>query len=375
MDFGWSDKQHTLIAELGEATEGWEPPADGFFTRERWRECGELGLLGLCVPEELGGHGYDALTTAALVEEFGRRCTDTGLVFAASAHLFACVMPIVEHGSAALRERLVPRLCSGEWIGANAITEPRAGSDVTALETTAEREDGHYVLNGWKSFVSNGPVADVVVSYALTDPEFRHLGISGFALTSDAPGLTVGPPFPKMGLASCPAGTIEFRDCRLPAGCLLGGEGQGAAIFQSSMRWERACLFAGYLGLMARLLEWAVEHVRTRRQFGAPLSANQAVSHGIAEMKLRLESSRLLLYKACWAMDHGEPAETDIALAKLAVGENVAWLADEVLRLFGGAGYQCEHGIERALRDALPARVFSGTSEIQRELIGRELGL
>ncbi|WP_019548505.1 acyl-CoA dehydrogenase family protein [Streptomyces sulphureus] len=375
MEFEFDEEQLKLIDGVARTVRGWTASPDEFFTLERWRECGALGLLGLSVPEELGGGGHSAVTTAALVESFASHHDDMGLVFAASAHLFACVMPIVEHGGSGLRERTVPKLVSGAWVGANAISESGAGSDVTALETTAVRDGDHYVLNGRKSFVSNGPVADQFCVYAMTDPAARHLGVSAFVVPRDAPGLTVGSPFGKLGLSGCPAGTVEFTDCRVPAANLIGVEGQGAAIFQSSMRWERSCLLAGYLGLLRRLVDRCVAHVRQRHQFGRALAANQSLVHRIVEMRTSLDVSRLLLYRACWEMDQGDSATLSVAMAKLTVSESVVAAANEAVQLFGGDGYRTEAGIERALRDAMPSRIFSGTSEIQRELIAKEMGL
>lgn len=375
MNFDFDERQQHLIDEVARTVAQWPARPDAFFSRARWRECGELGLLGLCAPEDLGGGGHDAVTTAALVEAFATHHDDMGLVFAAAAHLFACVMPIVEHGSPELCARVIPKLVSGEWIGANAISEDAAGSDVTALETTAVRDGDHYVLNGCKSFVSNGPVADQYCVYATTDPEFGHLGVTGFVVPRDTPGLKAGDPFGKLGLAGCPAGTVEFSDCRVPAANRLGVEGQGAAIFQSSMRWERSCLFAGYLGLLHRLVDRCTTHLTQRHQFGKPLSANQSLTHRVVEMRTRLDISRLLLYRACWEMDQGRPATLPVAMAKLVVSESAVAAANEAVQLFGGAGYRTEAGIERALRDAMPSRIFSGTSEIQRELIAKEIGL
>lgn len=350
------------------------PEPEGFYTREQWRHCGKAGLLGLSLPRDYGGQGLDALTSARCVEAFGHVCEATGLVFAASAHLFACATPIHAHASEEVKTRVLPALCSGEAVGANAITEWEAGSDVGALRTTAERDGDVYVLNGTKSFVSNGPAADVFVVYATVDPALGPLGITGFVVERDQPGVAVGEPLAKMGLASCPASEVYFEDCRVPAVNRLGSEGQGGQIFQASMQWERACLFAGYLGLMDRLLDRCIEHARTRRQHGRAIGRNQAVSHRIVDMKVRLDAARLLLYRACWGMDNGGSA-MDVSISKLAVSEAVVQTSLEAIQLFGSLGYLVDAGIERALRDAVPSTIFSGTSEMQRELIARELGL
>jgi alkylation response protein AidB-like acyl-CoA dehydrogenase len=327
------------------------------------------------VPEELGGQGHDALTTAHAVEAAGRGCADMGLLFSVLAHLFAVAMPIAEHGHARLRGELVPGLADGTAIGANAITEEEAGSDVTALRTTAERRGDHYVLNGTKSFVSNAPVADLLLVYAVTDPAFGFLGVTCFAVDRDTPGVTVGTPFGKQALTTCPAATVTFTDAVVPAARVVGRPGQGAAIFQSSMRWERTCLFAAYLGQMDRLVDECAQHACGRRQFGRALADHQAVSHRIAEMKLRLETSRLLLYRTCWLLDRGEHTQLDIALTKLHIAESAVQTALDATQLFAGSAYSGRTDIARALSDALPARTFSGTSDIQRELIAKGLGL
>ncbi|MFB9247339.1 acyl-CoA dehydrogenase family protein [Sphaerisporangium melleum] len=375
MDFAWDDDRQRRYELIWKETSTWPAVEAGHFGRGEWARCARLGLTGLSVPAEYGGGGLDFLGTARTVEAFGRGCPDMGLVFGAMAHLFACAMPIAEHGGAQARERLLPGLCSGALIGANAITEEGAGSDVTALSARAVRDGEHYVISGVKSFVSNAPVADVFLVYAKTQPAFGHLGVSAFAVTRDTPGLSVGEPFDKVGLDSCPAAEIRLDECRVPAAQLLGREGQGAAIFQSSMRWERTCLFAAYLGRMQRLLDRCVSHAVGRRQFGRRIADNQAVSHRLARARLRLEAARLLLWQACWRLDQGEPAVLDVAMAKLAISEGAVEAGLDAMRILAGAGVRADGGVERELRDALPATVFSGTSEIQLEQIAKELGL
>jgi alkylation response protein AidB-like acyl-CoA dehydrogenase len=344
-------------------------------TRDEWRRAGKLGLLGLCVPEEYGGGGLGALDTAIRVAAFGEGCTDMGLVFAASAHLFACLTPLAKFGGDALKARVLPKLCSGELIAGNAMTEAQAGSDVSALAVSARREGEEYVLNGTKTFVSNAPVADVFITYATVNPKAAFLGVTCFAVPRNAPGLTVGEPFQKMGLTSCPAATVTFDDCRVPAHHAIGEEGQGSAIFQHSMGWERACLFAGYVGMMQRLIDRCVDHAKTRRQFKHPIAEFQAVSHKIADMRLRLDAARLLLHRACWQMDQGRGDPVAIALSKLAISEAVVKTAMDSVQIFGGRGYLSAGGIEESLRDAIGSTIFSGTSEIQRELVANGMGL
>lgn len=345
------------------------------FPRDAWDAMGEHGLLGLSVPTRWGGLGLDALTTAIAVEALGEGCTDGGLVFSAAAHLFAAVMPLVEGGSDALRDALLPGLATGQLIGANAITEAEAGSDVFSLKTRATRDGDSYVIDGAKSYVTNGPVADVFLVYATTNPAWGMLGVTGFAVRRDTPGLRVGQAFEKMGLRTSPIASVYFDGCRVPAACRLGEEGDGASLFTRSMHWERACLFAGYVGAMQRQLDMAVAQARSRKQFKKAIGKNQAISHRIVDMRLRLDAARLLLYRACWARDQGRDASLEVSLAKIAISEAAVQSGLDLLQIFGGIGYTVEMGVERALRDALPATLFSGTSEMQREIAARELGL
>ncbi len=375
MDFEWTEEESGRYNRIYSQAKQWPAPEPGFFTSQEWKLCASLGLLGLSIPVEYGGEGCGFLATARAAEAFGRGAPDMGLVFAAMAHLLACAMPIAEHGDEEMLREMLPRLSSGEWVGANAITEEGAGSDVTRLATRAERDADAYVLTGEKSFVSNGPAADVFVVYATSQPELGYLGVSAFAVERGTPGLVVGEPFEKLGLDRCPASTLRLDRCVVPARRRLGGDGQGAAIFQAAMRWERTCLFAAYVGRIERLAELSADHARTRIQFGRPVGSNQAVSHRLARMRTRLEAARLLLWRACWRLEQGEPASADVAMAKLVISEAAAESAMDAIRIFGGDGIRRDRGIERELRDAVPSLIFSGTSEMQLELIVRELGL
>jgi clorobiocin biosynthesis protein CloN3 len=380
MDFELSAEQHrrhdAILAGMADRPIGREGHVTEAFDRTDWKEAAILGLTGLCLPEEYGGGGLGALDTALCLEAFGHGCTDTGLVFGVAAHLLACAVPIRDFAGEPTRERLLRGLAGGDLIAANAITEDGAGSDAGGLSVVARPDGaGGYVLDGEKSFASNAPVADVIVTYAVTDPAAAFLGITAFAVPTDLPGVHIGPPLAKMGLTGCPASRVRFEGCRLPAGYRLGEEGQGAAIFQHSMGWERACLFAVYLGLMDRQLSRCVTHVRQRRQFGRRIGEFQAISHRLATMKQRAESARWLLYRACWLMDQGRDPVVEVALAKVAVSEAAVANSLDAIQIFGGAGYLAPTGIEANLRDSVPSTIFSGTSEIQRELIARGMGV
>lgn len=334
-----------------------------------------MGLLGLSVPKSSGGGGLDAMTTARVMEAFGEGCEDMGLLFSAAAHLNACAMPIAEHASEELKQRLLPGLCDGSLIGANAISEASAGSDLAALKTRAVRVGDEYVISGEKSFVTNGALADVFTVYAVTDPGAGYMGISAFIVERAESSVRPGQPFEKLGLSTAQTGPVLFEECRVPASHLLGAEGHGLRIFNRSMTWERTCLFAGYLGQMQRQLDATIEYATERKQFGKAIARNQAVSHRIVDMKVRLEAARMLLYRACWAIDQGIPAELHVSIAKLAISEAAVTSALDSIRVHGGLGVMMESGVPQALGDAVPCTIFSGTSDLQRNIIARELGL
>lgn len=374
MHFGWSEDQNELYQGILRFTQNIAGEAKTVpWTRTQWRTCSSIGLAGLSVPTRYGGRGLDALTTACGIEAFGKGCRNMGLVFSMAAHLFACTMPLVEHGDERQKEQWLPGLCSGELIGANAITEQEAGSDVFALKTRAVREGESYLLTGEKSYVSNGPLADLMLVYASTNPKHGYLGITAFLVEKDLPGLTMSDPFDKMGLQSTPACRVKFEACRVPVTHRLGAEGQGYRVFQRSMLWERACLFAAYLGMMDYQLSRCIDYVQKRRQFGSTLIKKQAIAHRLAEMKLRLEAARLLLYRACWLFDQGEEALLDISLSKLAVSEAAIRSSLDALHIHGSTGFQREEGFEEMVRDAIPSTIFSGTSEVLRDIIANEL--
>jgi alkylation response protein AidB-like acyl-CoA dehydrogenase len=376
MDFGWDADQRQrydhLVTELRAAFPACTEPS---FTREKWEVLGKLGVLGASIPARYGGSGLPALEAARVYEAAGYGCPDTGLVFAAAAHLFACAMPILSFANEDLRQRLLPALASGELIAANAITERDAGSDVGRLATTATACADGFRLDGRKTFVSNGPVADILLTYATTDPAAGNWGITAFVVEKGSGGITAGEPLRKLGMDGCLASEVEFSGCVVPASGVLGEPGQGAAIFQHSMSWERTCLFALFLGVQDRLIEAAIARVRQRRQFGRRLAEFQSVSNRIVAMKLRAESARLLLYRACWAMDAGQDTGLFTALSKLAVSESALATATDAVQLFGGLGYLRDHGIEASLRDAVGGTIFSGASDVQRQLAAMELGL
>ncbi|MFE7135264.1 acyl-CoA dehydrogenase family protein [Streptomyces sp. NPDC057638] len=381
MDFSWTPEQtafRSSVVEFArrELNEGMgERDRTGAFDRETWRRCAALGLQGLMIPTEYGGGGADTLTTAGALEALGYGCLDNGLMFSLNAHMWSCAQPIREFGNEEQRRRYLPGLCDGTLIGVQAMTEPGTGSDALSLTTSAVRDGEHYVLNGAKVFITNAPVADVLLVFARTDPSAGFLGLSAFLVDRDRPGLSFGPPLEKMGLRTSPMSEVRLDDCVVPAGRLLGAPGTGWAIFRSAMDWERGLILATAVGTMERHLEQALEYARTRKQFGSPIGSFQAVSHRIVEMRLRWETARLLLYHLAWLRDQGRSTAAAAALVKLHLSHCFVESGLDTMQIFGGLGYASELGVERDVRDALGSRVYSGTSDIQRNIIARELGL
>lgn len=348
---------------------------DEVFDREGWRKCAEFGVMGMPVPGEYGGLGLGLTDLIAVMEGLGYAGGDLGLLFSIHAHLWTAVLPILRFGTEEQRRRYLPHLIDGTWVGANAATEPDFGSDVYGLRTRAEKLDGRYVLDGTKSFVTNAPVADLFVAYATRDPELGPLGVSAFLVEAGTPGVSVSRPMDKMGLRTSPMGELVFEGCEVPAEQLLGREGRGVEVFECSMEWERGCILAGVLGSMRRRLEQAIDHARHRKQFGKPIGKFQAVAHRIAEMRVRLDACRPLVYRIGRLKDRGQPAELEAAIAKLFVSEAHVASSLDAMRVFGGYGYMVEQEIERELRDSLGGIFYSGTSDIQRNNIARALKL
>ncbi|MGD2101045.1 MAG: acyl-CoA dehydrogenase family protein [Acidimicrobiia bacterium] len=383
MQLNWTEEQESLRDtiiefarhELSDDVPGRE--SAGGFTRELWAACARAGIQGLPIPEEYGGQGADPLTTMLALEALGYGCTDNGLIFSLNAHMWSAAMPLLRFGNDEQRQRFLPGLCDGSLIGVQGMTEPGSGSDAFGLTTTATLDGDKYILNGAKTFITNGPVADMFVIFASTNPSVGALGISAIIVEAGAPGLTVGAPFSKMGLRTSPMTELFFDDCEVPAENLLGRPGNGMAIFNHSIDWERGFILASAIGTMERQLETAIEHARTREQFGQPIGKFQAVSHRIVDMKVRLEAARWMLYSAGWARELSDGAATPLesAMAKLYISE--AWVQSsmDAIQIHGAYGYMTEAEVERDLRDAIAGRIYSGTSDIQKNIIAGRLGL
>jgi alkylation response protein AidB-like acyl-CoA dehydrogenase len=309
------------------------------------------------------------------MESLGYGCTDNGLIFSLNAHMWACEMPIVHFGSEEQKQRYLPGLCDGSIVAAHGMSEPGSGSDAFALASTVAQNGSGWVLNGSKTFVTNAPVADVFIVFATTDRKKGWAGLSAFLIDRDTPGMSIGRPMAKMGLKTSPMGELFFDDCKLPADSLLGAPGAGMSIFNSSMEWERSCILASTVGATQRALERCIDYAREREQFGQAIGSFQAVSHKIVDMKVRVETARCFLYRLGWLMSQGKATPLDSALVKLYLSESFLSTSLDAVQIHGGYGYMAEYELERELRDAVGSRIYSGTSEIQRNVAAAQLGL
>jgi alkylation response protein AidB-like acyl-CoA dehydrogenase len=347
----------------------------GEFPRDAWQACARFGIQGLPMPAELGGAGSDTLTTALVMEALGYGCQDNGLLFSLNAQMWSVQLPLVIFGTPEQKQAYLPGMISGEVIGGHAMTEPETGSDALHMRSRVERRGDDFVLNGAKQFITNAPVADVLLVYA-SDPGRPGLaGLSAFLVDAGTPGLAISSGFEKMGLRTSPMGEIALTDCVVPASSRLGPEGAGMAIFNSSMEWERSCLFASAVGAMRRQLDACVAYARSREQFGQPIGKFQGVSNKLADMYVRLEAARLLIYRVAWLKQQGKSAAAEAAAAKLFTSESWIRSSQDAVQTHGAWGYLKDSGIERDLRDAVASTIYSGTSEIQRVVLARMLGL
>jgi hypothetical protein len=381
MDFEYSD-EHILLKEsvrtfaenhLRNDATGREERAE--FDSEGWEKLADFGIFKLPIPEVYGGLGKDAFSCLIAMEALGYGCKDSGLLFSAGSHIWTCEIPILLFGTDQQKTKYLPDLCSGRSVGGHAMTEPDSGSDAFSLRTKAEKKGDVYILNGSKTFISNAPIADVLIVFASTDKDKGFAGISAFIVEKDFAGYSVGKPLKKMGLKTSPTSEVILQDCEVPVSNRLGPEGAGSAIFNAEMDWERSCLFGSHLGALERQLESCIQYVKTRQQFGQPIGKFQSISHKIADMKVRLELARLILYKVAWSKSVGKKVPLESAIAKLFLSEAYVLSSLDAVQIHGGYGYMAEFGVERELRDAVASRIYSGTSEIQKNVIASWLGL
>ncbi len=368
------DSEHPIKVAAAEfAAASLVYPGSDDFDHERWAAAAEFGVQGLMIPTEYGGQGRSAVEGALTFEGLGLGCPDNGFVFALAAQSFAMQRALITAGNETQRKRWLPELAAGTAIGSFAMSEPDAGSDTGAITTTATPTPDGYALNGTKAWVTLAPVADVIIVFATTDPTKGHWGINGFILETTRPGVTIGPVQRKMGINTCPFSEVTFTDCAVSADDMLGNPGAGGSVFSSAVEAERAFLYAAQMGSMERVMNLSIARARSREAYGQPIGGFQAISHKIAEMKLRHESARLLIYKAAELYDRGDGMTMAGALAKLQTSDMAVQSALDAMRIFGAEGYTVDAGIEAELRDAIGGLSYSGTSEIARNLVSRLL--
>jgi isovaleryl-CoA dehydrogenase len=341
------------------------------FPRELWPEMGALGLHGITVEEEFGGLGLGYLTHVVAMEEISRASASVGLSYGAHSNL--CINQIRRWGSAAQKHHYLPKLISGEHVGALAMSEAEAGSDVLSMRLKAEKRGDRYTLNGSKFWITNAPHADTLVVYAKTSPELSGRGITAFIIEKDFPGFHVGPKLDKMGMRGSDTGELVFENCEVPAENIMGPLGGGAGVLMSGLDYERAVLAAGPLGIMQACLDVVLPYVRERKQFGRPIGSFQLMQGKVADMYVALNSARAYVYAVARACDAGQTTRFDAAGAILLASENAVKTSLEAIQALGGAGYLREFPVERFLRDAKLYDIGAGTNEIRRFLIGREL--
>lgn len=346
----------------------------GEFSWENWRDLASMGLLGLPFPEEYGGSNASPLATTIAMEEVAHAGVDGGTTLAWGAHLILAGVPIWLVGTDQQKARYLPKLASGEWLGGFGLTEPGSGSDAAAMRTTAERKGDKYILNGSKMFITNGPIGHLFIVFAVTDKGKGNKGISTFLVERDFPGFSTGKDLYKMGNKTSTTSELFFDNCEVPAENLLGQENMGfIQIGKETLEWERSCMIAPLVGGMQYALEQSIKYAQDRKQFGQPIANFQAIQHKLADMKVAIEASRLLIYRVACMKEQGKKAMLESSIAKLFVTESAVKVASEAVQIFGGYGYIHEYPVERFYRDVRLATIGAGSSEVQKMVIASEM--
>ena len=378
MDFSLNREQELIRKMIAEFTENEVKPIAAKIDRthefpaENIRKMFQLGIMGMTVPKEYGGAGADQVSAAIVTEELAKACASTSDIVA--GHTLCCV-PILEHGTEEQKRKYLPMLTEGGVLGGMGITEPNAGSDASKSQTEARLEGDHYVINGAKIFITNGPEAGVFVIFAMTDKSKGTKGLSAFIIERSFPGFSVGKVENKMGLHGVHTSEIVFTDMIVPKENLLGQEGKGFKICMQTLDVGRIGIAAQALGIAEGAMKEAVEYTKTRVQFGKPISKFQNTQFTFADMALRCESARLLTYQAASLKQEGKRCSREAAMAKLSASETAMWVTTKALQMFGGYGYTNDYPMERMMRDAKITEIYEGTSEVQRIVIAGSMGL
>jgi L-prolyl-PCP dehydrogenase len=376
----WTDEQKALRKSLNQYFEALnaghlEDDAASRFNRDKWELIRRSDVLRIPFDPQWGGLGHDLLTLVYVLENLGYGCRDTGLLFAAATQVVSAAVPLQKFGSDELKERYLARLIDGEILSAHAISEPDAGSDATAMTTTAIEDGDAFVLDGKKIWITSGPLADIVTVYAKTSADSGAAGITAFLVPTDTPGFTVGEPIEKLGLNTCPFCELQFNEVRVPRENMLGKPGAGFFILEHVMNYEILCIFMMMAGEMQERLERCIKWAKTRKAFGQSIGSNQYIAGKIVDMKIGVETSRKHLYDTARRFARGRNVTTEISMAKLITSEANVASALSAIQIFGARGYTREYGLEKGLRDAIGAPIYSGTNETQRVRIASMLGL
>jgi acyl-CoA dehydrogenase len=348
-----------------------EKMEEGEFPREILRKMGELGLMGIPVPEEYGGSEMDFISYIIAIHEISKVSATVGVIL--SVHTSVGTNPILYFGTEEQKKKYVPKLAAGEYLGAFCLTEPSAGSDAASLKTRAVKKDDHYVLNGSKVFITNGGEADVYIVFASTNPEAGTKGVSAFIVEKDTPGFIVGKDEHKMGLYGSRTVQLTFEDMKVPAENLLGQEGEGFKIAMSNLDSGRIGIAAQALGIAEAALEAATDYAKERVQFGKPIAAQQGVGFKLADMATSVEAAKLLIYRAAQLRSEGQKCGIEASMAKLFTSRTAVEVTTEAIQVFGGYGYTKDYPVERYFRDAKVTEIYEGTSEIQKIVISKQL--
>lgn len=377
MNLNWTDEQQMMkqmvrkFAEekVAKAVEHMEKTDE--FPKELIKEMGELGLMGIPIPEKYGGSEMDYTSYILAIQEISKVSAAVGVIL--SVHTSVGTNPILYFGTEEQKQKYIPKLASGEYLGAFALSEPSAGSDAAGMKTTAKRDGDDYVLNGSKAWITSGGEADTYIVFAKTDPSAGKKGVSAFIVEKDTPGFTVQPKERKMGLHGSNTTALTFEDCRIPKQNLLGNEGEGFKIAMANLNTGRIGIAAQSLGICQGALEAATEYAKERKQFGKPIGEMQGIAFKLAEMATKYEAAKLLTYQAADLVSRGLPAGNQAAMAKMFASDSAMNITTEAIQVFGGYGYTEDYPVERFFRDAKVTQIYEGTNEIQRVVISNKL--